>query len=624
MFEPYIKDEEKKPEFTVTSIVSGILLAVLFGASNAYLGLKVGMTVSASIPAAVLGMGIIRVLCKRKSILESNMIQTIGSAGESLAAGVIFTVPAIFIWAKEGRTHTPGILEIAGIALAGGILGILFMIPLRKALIVREHERLPFPEGTACSKVLMAGEENKNESSFVFLPMGIAAAAKWITDGLKLASGEVNVVLRSLGTEFGVSVYPALSGVGYICGVRISAIMFAGGVFAWLVLIPLIGIFGGNTILYPADIPVYEIWNTKGAAGIWNDYIRYIGAGAVAAGGMISLIKSLPMLVGIFRDSMKALTGKKTEGMKEGRTSQELSMKVIVGIIVLVAAFLIVTPQIPVGITGTILILIFGFFFAVVAARMAGLVGSSNNPISGMTIATLLLSAGILKLSGNTGIGGMLSAMAIGSVIAIIAAIAGDTSQDLKTGYLLGATPKRQQIGELIGVIVSALTIGGVLYLLNAAWGFGSKELAAPQATLMKMIVEGVMGGKLPWSLIWIGVFIAITAQLLAVPILPFAIGLYLPVQTSACIMIGGLLRAYTEKRGLSVSRGILCSSGLIAGEGLMGVLLAVFELIPFQQGTLAEWFAIGTRFHTGWIGGILVLLGLTGTILVCVRKGDA
>lgn len=620
-FEPYIKDEEEKPEFTVTSILSGVLLAVLFGASNAYLGLKVGMTVSASIPAAVLGMGIIRVLCRRKSILESNMIQTIGSAGESLAAGVIFTVPAIFIWAGEGKTNTPGILEIAGIALAGGILGILFMIPLRKALIVREHGRLPFPEGTACSKVLMAGEENKNESSFVFLPMGIAAVAKWITDGFKIAAGEVNVAIRSLRTEIGVSVYPALAGVGYICGLRISSIMFAGGIFAWLVLIPLIGIFGENTILYPAEITVYEVWNTKGASGIWNDYIRYIGAGAVAAGGLISLIKSLPMLVGIFRDSMKALTGKKTEAIQEGRTSQELSMKIIVGIIVLIIAMLVFMPQIPVGITGSLLILVFGFFFAVVAARMAGLVGSSNNPISGMTIATLLLSAGVLKVSGNTGISGMLSAMAVGSVIAIIAAIAGDTSQDLKTGYLLGATPKKQQIGELIGVIASALSIGGVLYLLNAAWGFGSQELAAPQATLMKMIVEGVMGGKLPWSLIWIGVFIAITAQLLSVPILPFAIGLYLPVQTSACIMIGGILRAFTEKKKWSVSRGILCSSGLIAGEGLMGVLLAVFELIPFRHGTLAEWFAIGSGYDTGWVGGVLVLLGLIGTILVCVKK---
>lgn len=623
-FEPYVKDDERKPEFTVTSVLSGILLAVLFGASNAYLGLKAGMTVSASIPAAVLGMGIIRVICRKKSILESNMIQTIGSAGESLAAGVIFTVPAIFIWAQEGKTAMPGILEIAGISLAGGILGILFMIPLRKALIVREHGRLPYPEGTACSKVLLAGEEKKNESSYVFLPMGIAAGAKWITDGLKIASGEVNIALRSMRTQFGVSVSPALAGVGYICGFRIAALMFAGGVSAWLVLIPLIGIFGGNTMLYPAEVPVYELFRTKGAAGIWNNYIRYIGAGAVAAGGMISLLHSLPTLAGIFRDSIRELAKKEAPEDGKNRTNRELSMRWIIVIIVSVMAMLVLLPSVPVGITGACLIVVFGFFFAVVAARMAGLVGSSNNPISGMTIATLLLSAGILKLSGNTGIEGMLGAMAIGSVIAIIAAIAGDTSQDLKTGYLLGATPKKQQIGEMAGVIVSSLCIGGVLYLLNAAWGFGSEELAAPQATLMKMIVEGVMGGRLPWSLIFTGVFIAIVAQLLSVPVLPFAIGLYLPVQTSACIMLGGILRAFTEKRKQSVSRGILCSSGLIAGEGLMGVLLAVFELIPYKNGTLAEWFGNWKVGNAGWAGGLLVLTGLVLTILISSRRqGD-
>lgn len=623
-FEPYVKDDERKPEFTVTSVLSGILLAVLFGASNAYLGLKAGMTVSASIPAAVLGMGIIRVICRKKSILESNMIQTIGSAGESLAAGVIFTVPAIFIWAQEGKTAMPGILEIAGISLAGGILGILFMIPLRKALIVREHGRLPYPEGTACSKVLLAGEEKKNESSYVFLPMGIAAGAKWITDGLKIASGEVNIALRSMRTQFGVSVSPALAGVGYICGFRIAALMFAGGVSAWLVLIPLIGIFGGNTTLYPAEVPVYELFRTKGAAGIWNNYIRYIGAGAVAAGGMISLLHSLPTLAGIFRDSIRELAKKEAPEDGKNRTNRELSMRWIIVIIVSVMAMLVLLPSVPVGITGACLIVVFGFFFAVVAARMAGLVGSSNNPISGMTIATLLLSAGILKLSGNTGIEGMLGAMAIGSVIAIIAAIAGDTSQDLKTGYLLGATPKKQQIGEMAGVIVSSLCIGGVLYLLNAAWGFGSEELAAPQATLMKMIVEGVMGGRLPWSLIFTGVFIAIVAQLLSVPVLPFAIGLYLPVQTSACIMLGGILRAFTEKRKQSVSRGILCSSGLIAGEGLMGVLLAVFELIPYKNGTLAEWFGNWKVGNAGWAGGLLVLTGLVLTILISSRRqGD-
>lgn len=613
-FKPYVPADKVTPEFTATSIIIGVLLAIIFGAANAYLGLRVGMTVSASIPAAVISMGVIRVIMKKDSILESNMVQTIGSAGESLAAGAIFTLPALFLWANEGKTEAPNLLTISLIALVGGILGVLFMIPLRNALIVKEHGVLPYPEGTACAEVLLAGEEGGTSAKTVFAGMGLSAVFKFITDGLKVVSGVVTAPIRSLRTAFSAEVYPALLGVGYICGIKIASYMFAGALLGWFVLIPAITIFGGPTTMYPGDVPIAQMYAEGGADAIWGSYIRYIGAGAVAAGGIISLIKSLPLIVSTFKDSLKGLKG----GTKAGslRTEQDLDMRLVLGGSLVLILVIWLLPAIPVSLIGALLVVVFGFFFATVSSRMVGLVGSSNNPVSGMAIATLLFSTLVLKVTGNTGVSGMIGAIAIGSVICIVAAMAGDTSQDLKTGYILGATPKKQQIGELLGAVVAAFTIGGVLLLLNSAWGFGTTELAAPQATLMKMITEGVMNGNLPWPLVLIGIFAAIVVEILGIPVLPVAIGLYLPLELSATIMIGGVIRWIVDKKSADkngeASGGVLFCSGLIAGEGLVGILLAILAVVG-----VSSKFDLSSSVNTGRIGGIVLLAIMIACVFI-------
>ena len=617
-FKPYIPADRVMPELTVTSIVMGMLLAVIFGAANAYLGLRVGMTVSASIPAAVISMGVIRVIMKRNSILESNMVQTIGSAGESLAAGAIFTMPALFLWAEEGLCDMPSLVEITLIALCGGVLGVLFMVPLRNALIVKEHETLLYPEGTACADVLLAGEEGGANASTVFSGMGLAAAFKFVVDGLKVLPSDVAFAFKSFKGEIGMEVYPALLGVGYIVGPQIASYMFVGSLIGWMVIIPLICLFGPDTWLYPADVgkTIADLYAAGGAAKIWSTYVKYIGAGAIATGGIISLIKSLPLIVTTFRDSIKSMKGGKNTNT--ARTAQDLPMQMILFGIVAMILIIWVVPAIPVTLLGAAIIVVFGFFFATVSSRMVGLVGSSNNPVSGMAIATLLIATMSIKASGNTGIDGMTAAIAIGSVICIVAAIAGDTSQDLKTGYLLGATPKKQQIGELLGVVVSGLAIGGVLYLLNAAWGYGGAEVPAPQATLMKMIVEGIMGGNLPWNLVFIGVFLAIALEILRVPVMPFAIGLYLPIYLNATIMIGGVVRMFMDRRKnvdeetktKQTTDGTLYCAGMIAGEGLVGILLAIFAVFGINV-------SIGESVNFGNIGGVVLMV----IMILCLLK---
>lgn len=616
-FKPYIPADKITPEFTVTSVIMGILLAIIFGAANAYLGLRVGMTVSASIPAAVISMGVIRVIMKKDSILESNMVQTIGSAGESLAAGAIFTLPVLFLWSKEGITEAPSLITISLIALFGGILGVLFMVPLRNALIVKEHGVLPYPEGTACAEVLLAGEEGGASAKSVFAGMGLAALFKFVVDGLKVIPSVITVPLKAFKTELSAEVYPALLGVGYICGPKIASYMFAGGLIGWFVLIPAIITFGGSTILYPGTKTIADMYAAGGASAIWSSYIRYIGAGAVAAGGIISLIKSLPLIVRTFADAIKGMKGAGNSNSAV-RTEVDLDMRVIgIGVLIMIIAIWLL-PEIPVSPLGAVIIALFGFFFATVSSRMVGIVGSSNNPVSGMAIATLLFSTLCLKVIGDTGVHGMKGAIAIGSVICIIAAMAGDTSQDLKTGYILGATPKKQQIGELIGAVVSAVTIGGVLVLLDSAWGFGTTELAAPQATLMKMIIEGVMEGNLPWALVFIGVFIAIVVEILGISVLPVAIGLYLPLELSATIMIGGVIRWFVDKKkadreeNKDANSGILFCSGMIAGEGLVGILLAILAVV-----NVAGKIDLSGSFTTGIIGGVVLMV----VMILCILK---
>ena len=630
-FKPYISADKVLPEFTVTSILMGIILAVVFGAANAYLGLKVGMTVSASIPAAVISLGVIRVIMKKNSILESNMVQTIGSAGESLAAGAIFTMPALFLWAEEGKIDMPGYLEITLIALFGGILGVLFMIPLRKALIVEEHGILPYPEGMACAEVLLAGEEGGSNASTVFAGMGLGAAFKFIVDGLKIVPSDITTPnIKGYAGQIGVEIYPALIGVGYICGPSISSYMFAGGIIAWLVLIPAVVFFGGsidfatlgNTGL--AGQTIAEVYEANGASAIWSNVIKYVGAGAIATGGVISLLKSLPLIIKTFAGAMKSL--KNTSGGTNVRTDRDMKMPVVLGIILIVIILIWLVPSVPVSLLGAFLIAIFGFFFATVSSRMVGLIGSSNNPVSGMAIATLLISTFVLKATGNTGMAGMTGAIAIGSIICVIAAIAGDTSQDLKTGFIVGATPAKQQVGELIGVVASGFAIAGVMSLLNKAWGFGSAEIPAPQATLMKMIVEGIMDAKLPWVLVFMGVFLSLALEVLRVPVMPFAIGLYLPIYLSCGIMVGGVVRLFLDKKKEAeakkkemISNGTLYCAGMIAGEGLVGILMAVLAIIKVGDNSIAA--IIGGLFNlSGAAGNIVGLIVLALMILSLLK----
>ena len=622
-FKPYIPAEKVTAEMTVTSVIMGVILAIVFGAANAYLGLRVGMTVSASIPAAVISMGVIRVIMKKNSILESNLVQTIGSAGESLAAGAIFTMPALFLWAEEGLCDKPSLVEITLIALCGGILGVLFMVPLRNALIVKEHATLLYPEGTACADVLLAGEEGGANASTVFSGMGLAAVFKFVVDGLKVIPADVSAAFTSLKGEIGMEVYPALLGVGYIVGPRIASFMFVGSLVGWMVIIPMICLFGPDTWLYPAaqGTTIADLYANGGASAIWSTYVKYIGAGAIATGGIISLIKSLPLIISTFRDSMKSMKGGSVKGT--ARTDQDLPMNfILIGILAMVAIIWAV-PAIPVNPLGALLIVIFGFFFATVSSRMVGLIGSSNNPVSGMAIATLIIATLLLKATGTTGTSGMIGAICIGSIICIVAAIAGDTSQDLKTGFIVGATPKLQQIGEMIGVIASSAAIGYVLYLLNAAWGFGSNEIPAPQATMMKMLVEGIMNAELPWALILIGIFVAIVVEILGIPVLPFAVGMYLPFSLSAGIMAGGVVRWILERRKTddekekkaSIERGTLFTSGLIAGEGLMGVILAILAVLKVDSKIV---FPVALP----QIGSLIIFIALLAYLyFICVKK---
>ncbi|WP_406032541.1 OPT family oligopeptide transporter, partial [Treponema saccharophilum] len=618
---PYIPADRITPEFTATSVITGIILAIVFGAANAYLGLRVGMTISASIPAAVIAMGVTRIILKKNSILESNMVQTIGSAGESVAAGAIFTIPALFLWAKEGLIGEPSLLTISLITVCGAVLGVLFMIPLRNSIIVQEHGTLPYPEAQACTEVLLSGEKDNSGAKAIFAGMGFSAVVKFVIDGLKLVQGAISVPIGFLKTEFATEIYPAVIGVGYICGIKISSYLFAGGILAWFVLIPAIITFGGSSTIFPATASIKELYENGGAGAIWSSYIRYIGAGALAAAGIISLIKSLPLIVRTFTSALGGLSKSAANGAD--RTEKDIDIKFVLAGCAVIAVAIWLLPPIQAGIISAILIVIFGFFFATVSSKMVGLVGSSNNPVSGMAIATILISTILLKVSGDTGSHGMVSAITIGSIICVVAALAGDMSQDLKTGFLLGATPRKQQIGELIGAVVSALSIGGVLILLDKAWGFGSSELSAPQATLMKLVTEGVMDGNLPWAFVFLGVFITIAAEIVRIPSLAVAIGIYLPLELTAPIMIGGVIRHAIESRNKDSAKenssGVLFSSGLIAGEGIIGIILALITVLGLDG-------AIDlSSANTGTVGGVVVLALIVAAItkfaLVKARK---
>ncbi len=616
-FEPYVPAAANLQEFTLKAIGLGIVFGIIFGAANAYLGLRAGLTISTSIPVAVMTVAVFRALeaaGRKGTILEANLSQTVGSASSSLASGIIFTLPALFLWGLS-----PTLLQMTMLAMCGGLLGILFMVPLRRFLIEREHGKLPYPEGTACAEVLVANEVGGGNARFVFFGLAAGAAFKALTSWARAIPDAVHWRLPwPRKAELGMDLSPALFGVGFILGPRIAAVMVGGGLLSWLVIIPLLDWWGAGRALplYPETV---LLMTDMSPAQLWSRYVRYIGAGAVAAAGIITLVRSMPVMVDSFRIGFGQLRRQRGEHpVAVPRTSLDLPLKVIgIGVLLVIATLAFV--PVPFGDVGgpghrvvaAVCVAVFAFFFVTVASRIVGLVGVTSNPTSGMTIAALLGTSGIFLAMGWTDLSGKAAALTVGCVVAIAASISGDTSQDLKTGYLLGATPRRQQVGELVGVLTAAVFVCMAVLLLAETFGFGSVELPAPQATLMKLVIDGVLDQSLPWGLVALGIGIAVGCELLKIPSLPFAVGVYLPVSTMTPIFLGGLLRwwaersaAGTDESGDRRERGILLGSGFVGGEGLLGVGIA---------GTA---FVLGRRplgIGTGWLGSdaLATLVGL-------------
>lgn len=588
-FTPYVSPHDFIPEFTLKAVILGSVFGIIFGAATVYLGLKVGLTVSASIPIAVLAISIFKKLGK-STILENNIVQTIGSAGESVAAGVVFTVPAL-LFLSGGEAYFK-YFQIFVLALVGGVLGVLFMVPLRKSLIVKEHNNLPYPEGTACADVLIAGEKGGTLARNVFYGLGLAFLYKGLMSILGLWKDVPQYVFGRKSSlpngTINAEITPELLGVGYIIGPRISGIMVAGGVLSWLVLIPLITLIG-DRLTVPLAPETTMLISEMSPSQIWNKYIRYIGAGAVTFGGIITLIKTLPTIVSAFRDSFKDLRSKDTqETTSQLRTEKDFPLiYVVVGSIGMVI-LMSVLPNIPTNFLSAIMIVVFGFFFVTVASRIVGLIGSSSSPVSGMTIATLMATSLIFIGIGWTGDYYQPIALVVGSIVCIAAANAGATSQDLKTGYLVGATPAKQQLGLLIGVLVSTVAIGFTLLLLHDTLGIGvvteahPNPLPAPQATLMATVIKGLLSQNLPWGLVIAGMGLSAVVELCGVSSLAFAVGAYLPLSTTSPIFVGGMIKQIADKvtkrkeNESEVGSGALFSSGLIAGGSLTGILVAV------------------------------------------------
>ena len=585
-FQPYVPATQSPAEFTAKAILLGAVFGLIFGASTVYLGLRAGLTVSASIPIAVLAISVLKRL-GGSTILENNIVQTIGSAGESVAAGVVFTVPALIFLAPRGPEYF-NYFQITVLALAGGILGVLMMVPLRRALIVKEHGVLPYPEGTACADVLVAGERGGTLAKTVFMGLGIGAlwkALSWIIQLFPTAIGR-SMSRTSIfpNATLNVDISPEYMGVGYVIGPRIAGVMFAGGVLSWLVLLPLLSIMGNYmTVPFP-PVPASGLRIDEMSPGqLWSAYIRYTGAGAVLAAGLITLARTIPTIVSSFRESIKDFSGGTAAAAGRNRTERDIPMIAVLGGTLLLAIVLAIAPRLPTqgNILAAVLVVIFGFFFVTVSSRIVGLIGSSSNPISGMTIATLILTCTIFVAIGWTGDWYAPIALCVGALVCIAAANAGATSQDLKTGYIVGATPIYQQYGLIIGVLASALIIGYTTLYLHSVMVIGSDALPAPQATLMSTIIKGLLSQNLPWGLVLVGVFISLTLELCGIHSLSFAVGSYLPIQTTAPIFAGGLVRAYVERKtGVTeeseVGSGTLFSSGLIAGGSLAGILYAI------------------------------------------------
>lgn len=644
---PFVRAEQTVPEITWRAIILGAAIAIVFGVANAYLGLKFGLTVSASIPAAVMSMAVLGLLFKNQkgSVLEHNIVQTIGSSGESLAAGIIFTVPAFFIWGAnqeliaQGYSHQVTKWEIISLSLLGGVLGILLMIPLRRYLVEKEHGKLAFPEGTACAEIIMAGDEGGSKAKLVAAGLIIGAGFKALYNFAKGWAETVTYQFSGLlkGGIVGIDATPALLGVGYILGIRITGYMLSGAIMGYLVIGPLLAYIGSIApdIIVP---PATTALSGMDAGALRNFYIKYIGVGAVAVGGFLSLFKTIPVIATSFGEGFRQLTARSSDASSVKRTSRDLPMKwVVIGTtVVLIAMWLL--PNSDLNLIGAFLALIFGFFFVVVASRIVGLVGSSHSPVSGMTIATLLITCLILLSFGITGINGMITAMSVGTIVCIAVCMSGDIAQDLKTGFLLGSTPRNQQLMEFIGLVLPAIAMAFTLFFLNDAFGFvanesGRQPLQAPQANVMASLVSGVMNQNLPWTPVIIGGLIAIAIEVLGIPVLPVAIGLYLPFSLAGAMFLGGFvhwllgyLNRNNEKAKESrLANGILFCSGMVAGDALVGVLVAFTigasssyadfydsheGMLNSLTGAAGPWVALGmfallmaVVLHFGWRG---------------------
>jgi putative OPT family oligopeptide transporter len=599
-------------EFTFKAALTGIVLGIIFGAANTYLGLMAGLTISTSIPVAVLTVVSFRVFSAmglKHSILESNMSQTVGSASSSVASGVLFTIPALFIWGMN-----PAWGQITLLAMAGGVIGVLAMVPLRRYLIKREHGNLPYPEGMACAEVLVAAEGGGKQAHGVFWGLGAGMLFQLITQGFKFVPSVFSVSLP-FKASLAARVNAPLLGVGYILGIRIATVMVAGGVLSAVILIPLINLWGQGltTPVFPeTELLIRDMTSQQ----IWDRYIRYIGAGAVATAGFITLIKSIPTMVESFKLGLGQIGQRAGQALRAvDRTDDDLPFQVVLLLIGIVLAVLTFVPgilgyldSVAIRAIAALMIAVFAFFFVTVSSRIVGLVGVTSNPTSGMTIATLLGTSLVFYLFGWTDLAGKATALMVGTAVCIAASIAGDTSQDLKTGFILGATPRRQQLGELIGVLTSAGFVCLVIIVLNQGTpgGLGGPELPAPQAVLMKLVVDGVLDQNLPWTLIYIGVGIGLVAAAFKVPVLPFAVGVYLPLSTMGAVFLGGLLRwSLTRDQPDEVAeprreKGVLFGSGLVGGGGLTGVILAVWvvsrggEPIQGFPPNLPEWGMMG------------------------------
>ncbi|MCB1007874.1 MAG: oligopeptide transporter, OPT family [Acidobacteria bacterium] len=595
-FQPFVPDEANVAEFTPKAIVLGALFGVLFGAATVYLALRAGLTVSASIPIAVLAIAVFKRFGK-STILENNIVQTIGSAGESVAAGVVFTLPAFLFLA--GGEQFFNYFNIFTLALVGGILGVLFMIPLRRSLIVKEHGNLLYPEGTACGEVLIAGEKGGAMAGRLFQGLGVAVFYKVLMSVLGLWKADPSYTTAKTAAlpnaQINAEITPEYLGVGYIIGPKIAGQLVGGGVLAQLVLVPLIYFFGNGLIDALAPAGAGSMISGMSPGEIRLNYVRYIGAGAVAAAGFITLLRTLPTIVSAFKEGFAGMRGG-GDAKAQRRTERDIPMPfVLFGSLALILIVAIL-PQIPGSFPGSILmgllVIIFGFFFVTVSSRIVGIIGSSSNPISGMTIATLMATCVIFVALGWTGESYQAMALCVGGIVCIAAANAGATSQDLKTGYIVGGTPIYQQIGLIIGVLASVAMIGFTMNLLDQSLRFdgiahaiGTDKFPAPQGTLMATIIKGLLAQDLPWALVFAGAAIAVVMELCGVHSLSFAVGAYLPLSTTAPIWAGGLMRALVDRRNpgagdSEVSSGMLYSTGLVAGGSLAGVLIAGLSVI--------------------------------------------